>query len=204
VSKIQHKPIKRTRQGSKQRSKKKPNCSLVWRTGLSGVPPDSVWCTREDLLQTLHLRVSQAQPHYNSPDCPVHHRTVSGAPEGSSSKLASFGKTEGRSAIIHRTVRCTPDCPVCQRSNGYLRATVDSDRKQCSTVHATEVRAASQGYTGLSSAAPDCPVPHEDKVSNGRLAPTLTNRMTWRRTGHCPVRPSPAAFSNSYKIGWWL
>jgi hypothetical protein len=92
----------------------------------SGAPPDNVRCTREDYLQTLHLRVSQAQPHYNSPDCPVHHRTVSGAPERSGSELASFGKTRGRSAKIHRTVRCTPDCPVCQRSNGHLRATVDS------------------------------------------------------------------------------
>jgi hypothetical protein len=30
-------------------------------------------------------------------------------------------------------------------------------------------------------------VPHEDKASNGRPAPTLTNRLTWRLTGHCPV-----------------
>jgi hypothetical protein len=29
-----------------------------------------------------------------------------------------------RSAKIHRTVRCTPDCPVCQRSNGYFAPTV--------------------------------------------------------------------------------
>jgi hypothetical protein len=35
-------------------------------------------------------------------------------------ELATFGKFQGHSAIIHRTVRCTPDCPVCQRSNGYF------------------------------------------------------------------------------------
>jgi hypothetical protein len=97
-----------------------------------------------------------------------------------------------------------PDCPVHQRSNGYLRATVDSDSEQCSTVHAAEVRAAGQRGTGLSGGAPDCPVPHEDKASNGRPAPTLTNMMTWWRTGHCPVahrtvrcahrqQPSPTA-----------
>jgi hypothetical protein len=127
------------------------------------VPPDSIRCTREERLQTLHLRVSQAHLRYNS-----------------------------------------LDCPVSQRSNGYLCATVDSDSEQCSTVHATEVRADGQRGTGLSGVAPDCPVPHEDKASNGRPTPTLTNRMTWRRTGHCPVahrtvrcthhqQPSPTA-----------
>jgi hypothetical protein len=55
---------------------KKPKCALVWRTGLSGVPPDSVRCTRTVQLRTLHLRVSQAALRYNSPDCPVCHRTV--------------------------------------------------------------------------------------------------------------------------------
>jgi hypothetical protein len=163
VPKVQHKPIKRTSQGSKERSKRKPKCSLVWCTGVSGVPPDSVRCTREDRLRTLHLQVSQAQLHYNS-----------------------------------------PDFPVCQRSNGYLRAMVDSDSEQCSIVHAAAVRVASQRCTGLSGATPDCPVPHEDKASNGRPAPTLTNRLTWRLTGHCPVahrtvrctlrrQPSPTA-----------
>jgi hypothetical protein len=29
----------------------KPKCALVWRTGLSGVPPDSVRCTRVNRLQ---------------------------------------------------------------------------------------------------------------------------------------------------------
>jgi hypothetical protein len=43
---------------------------------MSGVPPDSVRCTRVDRLQTLHLRVSEAALRYNSPDCPVCHQTV--------------------------------------------------------------------------------------------------------------------------------
>jgi hypothetical protein len=53
------------------RAKYIPNGTLVWGTGLSGVPPDSVRCTRE--LEA---------------------------------ELATFGKMGGRSAIIHRTVRC--------------------------------------------------------------------------------------------------
>jgi hypothetical protein len=31
----------------KERSKRQPKVALVWRTGLSGVPPDNVRCTRE-------------------------------------------------------------------------------------------------------------------------------------------------------------
>jgi hypothetical protein len=68
--------------------------------------------------QTPQLRVSQEPLRYNSPDCPV----------------------------CHRTVRCT------RGANGYLRAMVDSDSEQCSTVHTTEVRAAGQRGTGLSGA----------------------------------------------------
>jgi hypothetical protein len=33
--------------GSNKESKIQPKGTLVWRTGLSGVPPDSVRCTRE-------------------------------------------------------------------------------------------------------------------------------------------------------------
>jgi hypothetical protein len=77
-----------------------------------------------------------------------------------------------------------------------------------------EVRAAGQRGTGLSGVTPDCPVPHKDKAFNGRPAPSPNDRMTWRRTGHCPVahwtlsggapdcpgRPSSAAFSNGYNL----
>jgi hypothetical protein len=62
-------------------------CALVCRTGLSGVPPDSVQCTR-----------------------------------GLQAKLCTFGNSQRRFTIIHRTVRCyTGQCPVLQR-----RATLNS------------------------------------------------------------------------------
>jgi hypothetical protein len=47
VPKVHNKPIKRPRKGSNKESKRLPKCALVWRTGLSGAPPYSVWCTRE-------------------------------------------------------------------------------------------------------------------------------------------------------------
>jgi hypothetical protein len=51
VPKVQHKPIKSPRKGSNKKSKIQPKAALVWRTGLSGVPPDSVRCTRVDQLK---------------------------------------------------------------------------------------------------------------------------------------------------------
>jgi hypothetical protein len=71
VPKVQHKPIKRSELGFKRKEQKKPKRTLVWRIGLSGAPPESVWCTWEDRPQTLRLRVSEATLRYNSPDCPV-------------------------------------------------------------------------------------------------------------------------------------
>jgi hypothetical protein len=76
-------------------------------------------------------KVYRRQPWSGAPDCPVCHRIVSGAPGRNDSKHASFGNSGSHSAIIHRTVWCTtglsgapPDCPVCQRSNGYFAPTV--------------------------------------------------------------------------------
>jgi hypothetical protein len=109
-------------------------------------------------------------------------------------KLFSFGFPRRSSAIIHRTVRCTSGATaICVQ-----RSTLQSE--QCNS----DVRAEGQRGTGLSGVVPDCPVPHEDKASNGRPAPSPNDRMAWRRTRHCPVahrtvrcahrqQPSPTA-----------
>jgi hypothetical protein len=119
VPKVHNKPIKRPRKGSNKESKKHPKGTLVWRTRLSGVPPDSVRCTRE-------------------PDA----------------ELATFGKIRGRSAIIHRTVRCASGATATSC------LTVDCKRNQCATVRA-EVRARAGGapdsLQDLSGAPPDSP-----------------------------------------------
>jgi hypothetical protein len=105
----------------------------------------------------------QAQLRYNSPDCPVHHRTV----------------------------RCTSGATT----NCTQRSTLMDE--QCSTVTRQKSEQKVRG-------APDCPVPHEDKASNGRPAPSPNDRVTWQRTGHCPMahrtvwcahrqQPSPTA-----------
>jgi hypothetical protein len=114
------------RKGSKQMRKVKPKAALVWRTGLSGVPPNSVRCTRVDQL-----------------------------------KLASFGN-------LGKPLRYnSPDCPVCQRSNGYFAPTVvcKGTVKVNSARLRAEVRAVPEGAPDseqdLSGAPPDCPLaPH--------------------------------------------
>jgi hypothetical protein len=115
---------------------------------------------------TLHLRVSQAQLCYNSPDCPVHHRTV----------------------------RCTSGATtICAQ-----RSTLTDEQ------YRRKSQSSGQRGTGLSGVTPDCPVPHEDKASNGRPTSGPNEKMTWRRIGHCPVahrtvrcayrqQPSPTA-----------
>jgi hypothetical protein len=68
-------------------------------------------------------------PWSSAPDCPVCHRTVFGAPpdyvrctRGLQAELNTFGNSQRRFAIIHRTVRCTTgQCPVPQG-----RATLNS------------------------------------------------------------------------------
>jgi hypothetical protein len=101
-----------------------PKAALVWRTGLSGVPPDSVRCTTEI-----------------------------------DAELASFGNLGGRSAIIHRTVRCNTGLsgvPAEQRllrANGRLQKTLNA--LQCAPTHA-EVRAGGRRRTGQSTGPVRC------------------------------------------------
>jgi hypothetical protein len=132
-------------------------------------------------LKRKEQKGNRRLPWSGAPDSPVCHRTVSDAPGCFSSNSFTFGFSRRSSAIIHRTVWCATrlsGAPAEQR----LSARNGRICKVNST--ATEVRAAVRG-------APDCPVPHEvpheDRASNGRLASGPNGRVTWRRTGHCPV-----------------
>jgi hypothetical protein len=100
--------------------------------------------------------------------------------------------------VCHRTVRCDSGATAIQR-NGRLQrllmsATVrDRDRAQSQSAPDTE--------QCMSGAAPNCPVPLEDKASNGRKLPNPNGWVTWLayRTIRCAhqEQPSPMAC-------WWL
>jgi hypothetical protein len=98
--------------------------------------------------------------------CPgLAHRTMSGAPSdsvrctrGLQAELFTFGNFKRRSAIIHRTVRCTTgQCPVPQG-----RATLNSP---ASDFRSAKIHRTCSVHTGLSSE------PAEQRLlrANGRL-----------------------------------
>ena len=107
-----------------------------------------------------------------APDCPVVHRTVSGAPGCLGLKTLLSGICRRRTAIIHRTVRCAPDCPVSQRSAG---PTVD--RAICAG-HVAEPTARRGHRT--------CPVRQRLSGCQRSTAPFLEGN----RAPDCPVRQS--------------
>jgi hypothetical protein len=91
----------------------------------------------------------------------VCHRTVSGAPpdmsgvpEDSNANSAPSGIPRGDSAIIHRTVRCTPDSVRCSKGS----------RPQ-------ELASFGKLQRLVRYNSPDCPV---QLRSNGYIAPTAT------------------------------
>jgi hypothetical protein len=87
-----------------KRAKDNQKAALVWRTGLSDVPLDSVRCTRE-LNSKLATFGNSGRPlRFNSPDCPVWHWTLSGVPSGATVASATV-ESNGRLT----TVQCA-DC----------------------------------------------------------------------------------------------
>jgi hypothetical protein len=127
--------------------------------------------------------------------CPgLAHRTVR-CTRDSNSELLIFGNSGGRSAIIHRTVRCASGATATSAP------TVTCNCIQCATVRA-EVRLAPEGATdslqNLSGAPPDCPVAQKTE------APTVRIQRPGDVAGapDCPLRHATAAFTK--RLVWWL
>jgi hypothetical protein len=117
----------------------------------------------------IESKVSRSVPWSGAPDCPVCHRTVSGAPldsvrctRDSYSELLTFGNSGGRSAIIHRTIRCASGATATSRQRS------SEEGIKCATVRA-RVRAEPDGAPDteqwLSGAPPDCPVAQKTEAS---------------------------------------
>jgi uncharacterized protein (DUF2237 family) len=146
---------------------KETECALVWRTGLSGVPPDSVRCTKTVQLQTRHPQVSLSALRYNSPDC----------------------------LVCHRIVRCTSGATTLRR-NGRLQRTPAN-----ATVHGQCAQKLEQSLEAHRTVNNDCPVPLEDKASNGQKLANPNGWVTWlaHRTVRCAHRQQPLPTAM-----WWL
>jgi hypothetical protein len=123
---------------------------------------------------------------------------LSGAPGPYNPKPATLWFSPARSAIIHRTARCTSGATTTSR-NGRLQKL--KNRGTMRDRAERRVRGAPNTEQCLSSAAMDYPVPLEDKAYNGRHLPNPNGWVTWlaHRTVRCAHRhqPPPTAC-------WWL
>jgi hypothetical protein len=124
VPKVHNKPIKRPRKDSKTESKSQPKCALVWRTGLSGVPPDSVRCTRGSNSKLLTFGNSRRHSA-------IIHRTVQCASGATTTSAPTIACKDIKCATVRAEVRhapegapdslqdlsgAPPDCPVAQKT----------------------------------------------------------------------------------------
>jgi hypothetical protein len=145
VPKVHIKPIKRPKKNSNIESKSQPKCPLVWRTGLSGAPPDSVRCTRDSNSELLTFGNSGSHSA-------IIHRTV--------------WCSTGQCPVTQRTVRCASGATATSAP------TVDCNRIKCTTVRA-EVRHAPEGapdsLQDLSGTPPDCPVAQKTEAPTVRI-----------------------------------
>jgi hypothetical protein len=134
VPKVHNKPIQSSKKGFKKKGAKQPKAALVWRTGLSSVPPDSVRCTRVDSLQLAsfgNLGSHSAIIHRTVRSCtglsgvPAEQRLT--APTVYSEQCNCARKSQSRRQKAHRTVNRScpmhhrtvrwPTCQKLQRSN---------------------------------------------------------------------------------------
>jgi hypothetical protein len=95
------------------------------------------------------LKASRMPPWSGAPDCPVAHRTVSGAPGGLALNSSASGFSRSRHAIIHRTVRCTPDSVRCSNGSRLWNSPASGIHEGCSAI----IHRTCPVCTGLSGAS---------------------------------------------------
>jgi hypothetical protein len=130
---------------------------------------------RLKMVQEERSKGNRSAPWSGAPDCPVCHRTVSGAPGTVHSELYSFGFLRRSSAIIHRTVWCSTglSCVLAGRNGRFCKVN--------SAIHMSE-----QKVRG----APDCQCLYKQET---RKSSRLEDRLCYicRKKGHqckdCPI-----------------
>jgi hypothetical protein len=139
-----------------------------------------------------------------APDCPVCHRTVSGAPGPYRCQPATLRNSRAHSTIIQRTVRCATRLSGEPAEQRLSAPTVDSDRMNSAAQYHAEVRAAkSEGHRTFRC------------CKRTKLQRSNPNGwVTWRRTGQGTVHvrwrtglsgaPVASSLPNGYGSGWGL
>ena len=116
---------------------------------------------------------------------------MSGAPEDSNANAPPSGISRGNSAIIHRTVRCTPDSVRCAKeerpqelaSFGNLQRLVHYNSPDMSGVHRT-VRCDNEA-TDISAPTATCSALNARQRAQKSGTPMLAHRTLYSA---CPVR----------------
>jgi hypothetical protein len=178
VSKVS---IKRPKKDSKIESKSQPKSALVWRTGLSGVPPNSVRCTRVFNSELLTFENSGGLSA-------IIHRTVR--------------CRTGQCPVAHRTVRCASGAMATSRQRS------SAERIQCATVRgriSAAIGGAPDTEQCLSGAPPDCPVPQKTSAPTVRIqrlrdVAGASDSVRWR-TG---LSGAPCDSTLQTTTLWWL
>ena len=157
MPKVHNKPIKRPRKGSNKRAKDNPKDTLVWRTRLSGVPPNSVRCTRAldvELATFGKIRGRSA----------IIHRTV---------QCASRATATSRATVDCNSIQCaTVRARVRARAVGALDSLQDlfgapPDSPEAPPARAPTVRTQRPADV---AGAPDCLVrPSTTASTNGQI-----------------------------------
>jgi hypothetical protein len=158
VPKVHNKPIQRPRTDSNIESKRQPKYALVWRTGLSGAPPDSVRCTRDSNSELLTFGNSGSHSA-------IIHRTVRCA-SGATATSRQRSSAEGiKYATVCARVRAEPDgAPDSEQC-------MSGAPPDCPMAQKTEAPTVRIQRLGDVAGASDCPVRHATAA--------ITKRLVW-------------------------
>jgi hypothetical protein len=111
---------------------------------------------------------------------------VSGAPGKIDFKLFTFGNSQSRRAIIHRTVRCTPDSVRCSKRTRLWNLAASGIRGGCSAI----IHRTCPVYTGLSGVTAGQRLFWHQRLPAAHLLRANARRSQARpywRTGHSTV-----------------
>ena len=140
---------------------------------------------------TKEQRANRRHLWSGAPDCPVCHRTCPVHQRTPNSNSSPSGISKGNSAIIHRTVRCTPDSVRCSKeewpqelaSFGNLQRLVHYNSPDMSGVHRT-VRCI-LGATATSRQRSPATAINARQSAQASGTPMLAHRTIYSA---CPVR----------------
>jgi hypothetical protein len=138
------------------------------------------------------------------PKCALVWRTgLSGAPGNPTSNLPPSGILGAAPLLFTGLSDVAPDCPVRQRSNGYIAPTVVCKNNKCANVRACARRSQERRQKAHRTVNSDCPLHHrtvrwpscqklQRSEPNGRVT-WLAHRTVSGGAPDCPVRHATAA-----------